>query len=341
LLLLILTPARAAPERGEVVRGELGKHLDRSVSRIVGRHWPCSAFVARKGEILLNKGYGFMDDKRKTPMRPDAMWDCGPVTQQFTAAAVLRLEMLHKLSIDDSIAKYFPDAPHDKASIKVRHLLDHTAGIADVDRTGEGSLRSAVEQFFRVPLVRKPGVKREYSSLSYCVLAALVQQQAGRTYEEFCIEELFRPAGMEDACFIRSGGLDVTRVPQTGDKSIFAYDPRGDRGATGAIVSLPELLLWDRALRDEKILSRKAKERLHDSDKTGHAMGWLVDRSMGGTIYRTAGHAGGTAFSYLRWIERDVVVAVAMRISLDRPLDERLHPDQIATGLATIVRGAE
>jgi hypothetical protein len=106
-------------------------------------------------------------------------------------------------------------------------------------------------------------------------------------------------------------------------------------------VSLPELLLWDRALRDEKILSRKAKERLYDSDKTGHAMGWLVDRSMGGTIYRTAGHAGGTAFSYLRWIERDVVVAVAMRISLDRPLDERLHPDQIATGLATIVRGAE
>ncbi len=91
-ILLLLLPASAAPRAEETVRGEIGAKLDAYVK---GLDLCGSVLVAKNGEILLNKGYGVMDEKG-TPMRADAMWDWASASKQFTAAAILKLEMLKK-----------------------------------------------------------------------------------------------------------------------------------------------------------------------------------------------------------------------------------------------------
>jgi CubicO group peptidase (beta-lactamase class C family) len=337
-ILLLVVPALAGSkvERGEVVRGDVGRKLDEHVKRldICG-----SVLVAKKGEILLNKGYGVMDAAKKTPMRADAMWDWASVTKQFTAAAILKLEMQKKLSIDDSIRKHWKDAPKDKQPVTIRHLLNHTSGIRQGDGAGvdHRNRDAVVRHFLSLPVSWKPGSKWEYSNLAYWVLGALIEKLSGDSYEKFCIEQLFRPAGMEDACFIGWKDLDLERVPKDkrGAGVHFAYGYEmswGYRASGGAVVSLPEMLLWDRALRGDKILSKKVREKLYEVGKDDYALGWTVDKSLGGTIYRHSGRVGETSTSFVRWMDEDIVVALA----LSEVTKE--HPDETAKRLAMMVR---
>jgi CubicO group peptidase (beta-lactamase class C family) len=339
-VLLLLASAVAAPkaDRAEIVRGEIGKKLDEHVK---GLDLCGSVLVARKGEILLNKGYGVMDEKG-TPMRPDAMWDWASASKQFTAAAILKLEMMKKLSLDDSIRKHWKDAPKDKQPVTIRHLLNHTSGIRQGEMPGVDprDRDAVVRHFLSLPVSWPPGSKWEYSNLSYWVLAALVEKLSGDSFEKFSIENLFRPAGMEDACFIGWKELDLARVPRdkrgTGVPFAYGYEMSwGYRGSGGAVVSLPEMLLWDRALKGDRILSRKAKDRMYEVGKNDYACGWFVDKGMGGTIYRHSGRVGETSTAYLRWIDEDIVVALA------RSEIPKEHPDDTAKALATIVRNAK
>jgi len=345
LLLLLASAAAAKEPEGEVVKGETGRKLDEYVRSIGASEggFVGSVLVARKGEILLNKGYGLMDAAGNVAMRPDAMWDWASVTKQFTAAAILRLEMGKKLSIDDSIRKHWKEAPPDKQPVTLRHLLNHTSGIRQEGSGGGIDFRdrdAVVRYFLRLGVSWKPGSKWEYSNLSYWVLGALIEKLSGKSYEQFCIDELFRPAGMEDACFIGSRGLDLARVPKDdrGRGVHFAYGYEmtwGYRASGGAVVSLPEMLLWDRALLGDRILSRRAKERLYEADKNDYALGWMVDRKIGGLAYIHSGCVGKSVTSYLRWIDEEIVVALA------RSEVPQTHPDDTARALASIARNAK
>src|SRR5437868_10501176 len=87
-----------------------------------------AVLIARDGKIVFQGGFGLADIEKKTPVTAETKFRIGSVTKQFTAAAMLRLAQEKKLSLDDTLDKYFPDFP--KASgVKLRQLLNHTSGL--------------------------------------------------------------------------------------------------------------------------------------------------------------------------------------------------------------------
>ena len=64
------------------------------------------------------------------PADCDTVYDIGSITKQFTAAAVLKLEMQGKLRVTDPIGRYLDGVPADKREITVQQLLTHTAGLS-------------------------------------------------------------------------------------------------------------------------------------------------------------------------------------------------------------------
>jgi len=84
--------------------------------------------VARDGKILFSHGYGLADREKQIPATPETPFRIGSVTKQFTSAAILHLQQEGKLSIDDSLAKYFPKYPGG-SQITLRQLLTHTSGL--------------------------------------------------------------------------------------------------------------------------------------------------------------------------------------------------------------------
>src|SRR5579862_4185921 len=70
--------------------------------------------VARDHKILFHGGFGYADTEYTLPVSSGTLFVIASVSKQFTAAAVLKLEMMRKLTTSDSIGMIFDKVPTDK-----------------------------------------------------------------------------------------------------------------------------------------------------------------------------------------------------------------------------------
>ena len=135
-----------------VVSGETGRILDEYLARLERFGFTGGALAVRGKEVLLSKSYGLADRARRVPLTTESVYNLGSITKQFTAAAILTLEMQGKLEVTDLAGKYLEGAPADKSSITLHHLLTHSSGLesdfspSDYDRVGrEEYVRRALQ----------------------------------------------------------------------------------------------------------------------------------------------------------------------------------------------------
>jgi len=97
--------------------------------------------IYRDGHALLEKGYGLANIEWNAKVTPTTLFQSGSTGKAFTATAIMMLVEQGKLSLDDSIATYFPGAPAFWAAIRIKNLLSHTSGLAEYEtdaRDGPG-----------------------------------------------------------------------------------------------------------------------------------------------------------------------------------------------------------
>ena len=82
--------------------------------------------VLRKGNIVLLKSDGLANVELQVPVKPENIFQSGSIGKQFTAAAIMILVQDGKISLDDKISKFIPDAPTTWKDITVWNLLTHT-----------------------------------------------------------------------------------------------------------------------------------------------------------------------------------------------------------------------
>jgi CubicO group peptidase (beta-lactamase class C family) len=91
--------------------------------------------VVKGGQVLLQKGYGYADVAKQTPVDPErTLFRAGSVAKLFTWTAVMQLVESGKLDLDRDINGYldFRIPPRDGQPITVRNLMTHTAGFEEV-----------------------------------------------------------------------------------------------------------------------------------------------------------------------------------------------------------------
>src|SRR6266545_5001027 len=139
-----------------------------------------SLAVVRAGKPTLIKGYGLSNVEHRVPVKPETVFQSGSIAKQFTAAAVMILVEEGKLALDDKISKYFNDLPEAWKNITVRHLLTHTAGLAeypsDLDLRRDYTEDEYLTIIKGVPLAYQIGAKWDYSNLGYVTLGILIHK---------------------------------------------------------------------------------------------------------------------------------------------------------------------
>ncbi len=321
VLVLVAGPAaRAGDADGPVVPGALGRKVEEAVRRAGGPDFWGSVLVARDGEVLLAKGYGFADYEG-TPNTPSTLFELASASKGFTAAAILDLVQHEKLALDDTLDRFFPGVPKDKRRITVHQLLTHTAGIGGDVGVGYASpirRRAYVRRVLSRPLSSEPGTRFEYANAGYALLAAIVEEVTKRTFETVLEKRLFRPAGMKDTGFLGDRDLIASKrasVRRTTEPGAFtAADWHwgwGYRGMGGVVTTVLDLERWDRALRGDAVLSAEAKRILFAPRLANYACGWLVEGTPRGT--RKAHHSGSVAgygTNLVRYLDEDAFIAV-------------------------------
>jgi CubicO group peptidase (beta-lactamase class C family) len=329
--LSLLSSVVAQQSSKNTVSGELGAKLDTQMRQLAEKGFSGVVFVAKDGQIALNKGYGLADRESKTSYTADTVFDIGSITKQFTGAAILKLEMQGKLSTDDKISKYFKNVPPDKTDITLHHLLTHSAGL--LDGLGEDYDKLTRDEMIKGALASRlqtaPGEKYAYSNLGYSLLAAIIEIVTKKPYEKYLSDNLFKPAGMNETGYVtpkwRRENLaagyakDGSRWGTPLDKTWDADGPYWNlRGNGGILSTAGDLYKWHLALAGEKILSTAAKEKYfapHIKEQpegvSFYGYGWVTQKTPWGT--KMIWHNGGNEVFYAdfrRFVDENVVVIV-------------------------------
>lgn len=262
-----------------------------------------AVLVAKNGEVLLERSYGFANVEWQLRHTPETKFRLGSITKQFTAAAILLLEERGRLKTDDPVAKHVPDAPAAWEKITLHHLLTHTSGLPSFTgfpdyRTWKLSANDAaktVQHFRDRPLEFAPGEKFAYSNSGYVLLGHIIERVSGQTYARFVQENLLQPLGMNDSGY--DWNADVLPQRAAG----YEPGPKGLRNASfidmhvphaaGALYSTPrDLLRWTEGLFGGKLLSAASLAKMTTPHKSDYAAGVVVQTLRG---RKEIAHSGG------------------------------------------------
>ena len=263
----------AAGER-PVISGEHATAIDRYLSTLTDSGFSGTVLLARDGQVVLHKGYGSADDTQRNPVTTGTVFDIGSITKQFTAAAIMKLEMAGKLNTSDLLSQHQPDVPPDNSAITLHHLLTHTAGLVMYSGGDyDVSLRDeTVTRILGTPLESKPGEKFSYSNPGYSLLAAIIERVSNEPYEAFLRKNLFDPAGMRstgyrlatwDVSQVARGYMDEKNGRTPPDYQWGESGPYWNLFGNGGMLSTTaDLYKWAQALKGEQLLSADAKRKL-------------------------------------------------------------------------------
>jgi CubicO group peptidase (beta-lactamase class C family) len=291
------------PIHGRMAARELTRALDGYLTRLADADALSGVvLVAKDGTPLFEQAYGFAERSFRVANTPAMRFNVGSINKSFTQVAIAQLAAAGKLSYGDTLAKFIPDYPQEVTrTATIEQLLGHTAGVPDFfgeefARASKDRFRSNADYFRFVssrPALFAPGTRNQYCNGCYIVLGEIIERVSGVSYETYVARHVFDPAGMKGTGFLQSDAAEpnvaqgYTRRAADGRlrRSIHMHGAAGS-GAGGAYATAADLLAYDNALRERRLLDPAGSARVLRQPAAASG------RLMGG--YGIAGGAPGT-----------------------------------------------
>jgi CubicO group peptidase (beta-lactamase class C family) len=337
---------------------------------------------ARRGRLAHYGAVGFTDPITRTPLAYDALYQTYSSTKVVAAVAMAMLLEEGLIRLSDPVSRYFaefagaqvavrrggpapytmrppgePPPPFDlvpaRRDITVQDLITHTAGLmtADPRRVGMAwprrepgtSLADYARSVGQVPLDFHPGERWSYSGLVGCdVLAGLLEEVTGQTFEAFIQARILDPLGMSETFFnvpenkrhrllpvFRRADDAWVRLPPDRSTEAAALEARNPAsGSMGLVSTADDLLRLQQMLADrgrsqdgEQLLGSRTVELIgtnlvgslyvgegaYAKPMYGHGFGLLVqvvlDAPRGETGRSNGAFGWGGAFGTMNWTD--------------------------------------
>lgn len=325
------------------------KEIDSYFNAAFGSKGPGGAILIMKGEkVIFSKGYGLADLQTNEAITPQTLFNTGSISKTFVSHVILDLANDGKLSLQDSLAKYFTDFknPAIANQVKIHHLLTHTSGLPDNRRIFLDSLflLTAEDEENFAPLKQndsllfEPGSQYEYSNPAFNGLALIIEKVTGKKWQDVVKEKIFDPAGMKTSV-ITDGPYPITGVShaylKTNDGYIekdYGEEPTFAAAGNGGVwSSVEELAQYELSLRNAKFSdaktiedSRTIKEYANWKSSTPSFIGysWFIGKIEDGSkmIYHT-GTQGGFYGDYVSIPEKEITYI--MLCNIPTPQEEK------------------
>lgn len=321
-------PPTQIPTEEQTVNVEQDPALSRELDAIINNHhYEGVASVYYKGKKVYESATGYADKDVNRKNSPQDIFRIASLTKQFTATGICLLYEQGKLSVYDTVSKYFPYVAYGDM-VTIENLLNMTSGIPDfASNRYEGSSLFEISQYNTADANKQilenwilscnlsftPGTMWDYSNSNYFLLGRIIEIASGQKYEDFINDKIINPLKL------KSTGFDLNSVTTNG----YVYDSAkselallsetgtqwliypGVMFASGDMCSrVDDLYVWITALRDGKIVKPQTFSVMTQNNSISYGYGFFVNDV---ACYHT-GHVG----SYLSYLglarEKDFVV---------------------------------
>lgn len=303
-----------------------------------------SLAVIKNGKAVTNKGYGLANVELNVPVNAETVIRLGSVSKQFFTTAIVKLMQDGKLNIDDSVHKFFPDAPETWRPITLKNLMSHTSGLQregpaydnfriqpDID-----IIRSA----YSLPLVCTAGEKYQYCNLAYFMLAEIIKRVSGMPWQDYIHNQLFLPAGMNNSYLTdfyqiipnRANGYMHQHDTLVNATAMFGIRPSG-----GFLSTASDMIKWEKALSENRIILTKdnwaklwqpfIKTSDRPDAKEYYGFGWAIDEYKGHKLIVHGGANIGFRSVFARFVDDGLSIIILTNT-------DEANPRAIANALA-------
>jgi CubicO group peptidase (beta-lactamase class C family) len=301
--------------------------------------------ILKKDSVVFSNVYGLADLNTKEKITTKTLFNTGSISKTFVSNTILSLALEGKLSLNDSLYKYFPDFKNTELAKKVRihHLLTHTSGLADNRRQFLDSvvLLTAKDEENFAPikladsLLFEPGSRYEYSNPAFNGLALIIEKVTGRKWQEVVKEKIFDPAGMKtsvitDGPFPESGVSHGYLKTSSGFiEKDYGEEPTFPAAGNGGVwTSVEELIQYEQAIQRTAFLTKEVIDRSrtiteylnwNSTEKPFIGYSWFIETLEDGSkMISHTGTQGGFYCDYVSIPSKGIIYVMLCNVAVQQ-----------------------
>lgn len=274
-------------------------------------------------KVLYEKCVGNSDDEHNGKNSPRTAFRIGSISKQFTATAILLLEEEGLLSTNDRLARFFPAYPK-VADMSIEQLLTHKSGIPDifaldnfqelVDR--DSKLEALSNSLLEAGPEFEAGSRYQYSNGAYALLAQIIENLSGMSYQDFIQQGIFAPLGMKHS------GQDLDSNQGVGLAK--GYEPKGYqqrvesvelpmellKGSGSLYSDVHDLTIWINSLKEKSLLSETSYQKFFKNYGNNYGLGISLYKVFDRKVFGHDGRINGFIADYLHYEEEDISIII-------------------------------
>ena len=277
------------------------------------KHPGLSISLLENGKIVYRNSFGMSNLENGTPFKEETVSDIGSVAKHITNFALLHLINENNLTLNDSLATFFPTLKnHPAGKITLQQLMQHTSGLREIysklDLQG-GRMGQPIFQEDALNLVEASeslnfpaGSSFSYCNTGYMLLAEIIQKVSKMSYETYLKEKIFQPLSMSNSYVMDKQGEIFPNMSNSyhlsQNKWTSVYDNSTAFGQGGIYMSQQDIEKWFLFLtssetnKERPIQKLLKKTILNNGDTLNYAFG-IENNTFGPVNYWQ--HTGSSA----------------------------------------------
>ena len=276
------TAAEAVPEATAATADPaVSKDMEQTIEQ---NEFEGVVYAVENGKPVASYAKGTLENGKEITL--DSPMPLGSVSKQFCAAAIMLLRDQGKLSVSDTLDKYYSDYAEGK-KLSLHNLLS-----------------------MRQPLMFEPDSEFVYTNTNFLLLADIVEQVSGKKYVDFLRENFFEPLGMTHTGFI----IELGSSPSWAQGNIYKQvdtQPGLTKGAGDLISNAADVTAWINALSSGKVISAEAYKAMTTDYSPEEHYGYGLYLQLDGGV----GHYGAiqiySAFDYVNTDKKQTLVVLS------------------------------
>jgi CubicO group peptidase (beta-lactamase class C family) len=291
--------------------------------------------VAKHGKIIYEKAFGWANYPHMDTLSINSKFQLASVTKTITSTAILQLMERGKLKLNQDVRDFFPKFPYPGITIKL--LLTHRSGmmnyvyfVDDIYRAQHLDQHKGITNQQTMDMIaqykpqpfNKPDKRFLYNNSNFMVLGSIVEKVSGMNYADYVKQNIFIPAGMANTAAYSKAVYDKIPTNVLGhDRNSWKYSVApnfldGPLGAYGVYSTVGDMFLFDRALREGRLLKPATQDSAYTDREPmlrGHfnyGYGWRLFEAPGQKVVYHTGWWHGFRHIYLRDMKNDITIVI-------------------------------
>ncbi len=275
------------------------EHYNESVtyfmdSLLNNRGFSGGIMVVKNDQILYEHYQGFADAAHQIPINDTTPFHVASTSKTFTSQAVFQLIEAGKLSLGDTITKFFPGLPY--YNVTVKQLLSHSSGIPYyvnfMDKSGWNKKQIAtntdmLNELIRVkpPLEFTPGTRFRYCNTNFALLALIVEKITGVPFPDYVKQNIFDKAGMKHSFIMSTSNMNLY-TPSFKGNGLYNFEyVDAIYGDKNVYTTCTDLKRYDSAIHNRVLLDSSSyalawqpwyKDTQHRDSHEFYGLGWRL-----------------------------------------------------------------